>query len=618
MAKIKILSPLEIRKIAAGEVIERPANVIKELIENALDAGASTITLFIEHGGKTLIRIIDDGGGMSPEDARLSIVHHATSKITHLEDLDSLSTFGFRGEALSSIASVSHFGIKTREPEAMEGTQLIIEEGRIVQESLCACPVGTDITVADLFYNIPARKKFLKTDETELRTIVHLVQAFALCYPERAFKMYHNQKLILHCQPTQTLEARLPMLYEEPFVKAIIPCIQEVTPEGVTFTGAISNPHYIRYDRNQMYFFVNKRWIKSPKLTHAFIKGYDGVLPVGRYPAGSIFITLDPAQVDINVHPRKEEVQFLHPRRLETALEELIRSTLALHTSKTIGQKSSFAHISLQVPALEPATPLPPIKSIEPAFSTRLDALNQHATLKNEAVYQETTQASIEAFKTALDTALPSTTPQEEQTYTHKATEAQNSYRILGQFKTTYIILENEEGLVLIDQHAAHERVLYELFAKRFSEVSIVPLLFPPLLSFASDEASILAQYVPLLAEYGIELYECGNNQYMAKTLPVMLKNVDINHFIRSFIASHNEIEEKELGAFTQSLHHALRAQMACKAAVKAGDILTQEHMLELIKTLSTVEHRFTCPHGRPTSWNISLSEIERKFKRKL
>ncbi len=612
MAKIKLLSPLEIRKIAAGEVIERPSNVIKELIENAIDAESTAITLYIEHGGKTLIRVIDDGCGMSPEDARLSIVHHATSKITNLEDLQALSTFGFRGEALSSIASVSRFSLKTREAHTMEGIELTVEDGQIREEKLCACAKGTDITVADLFYNMPARKKFLKADETELRTIVHLVQAFALCYEDRAFKMYHNQKLILQCQPAQSLEARLPMLYEELFVKAIIPCANK-DPQGIVFAGAISNQHYIRYDRNQMYLFVNKRWIKNPKLTHAFIKGYDGVLPAGRYPAGSIFITIDPTQVDINVHPRKEEVQFLHPRRLEIALEELVRTTLTKHTSGSIGN-SYTAYAPLQSVYKEPVT-LPPT-SPEAAVLVH-DNLHKGIMFKTSEILEPVGQESVEVFNAALTKAL-SDTAEVPKTEFKQTTSSENAFRILGQLKATYILIENGDGLVLVDQHAAHERILYELFEKRFSEVSVVPLLFPPLLSFATDEASMLAQCIPFLADYGIELYESGNNQYLVKTLPVVLKNVDINHFIRSFIASNHEADDKEMGGFTQSLHHALRAQMACKAAVKAGDTLTHEHMLELITSLNTVQHRFTCPHGRPTSWNIGLSEIERKFKRKL
>lgn len=638
MAKIKLLSPLEIHKIAAGEVIERPANVVKELIENSIDAGALSITLYVEHGGKTLIRVIDNGYGMAAEDARWSIVHHATSKMTHLDDLEQLITFGFRGEALSSIASVSHLTLKTREAESLEGIELTVEEGSILKESLCACPVGTDITIGDLFYNVPARKKFLKTDDTELRVISQLMQAFALCYPSHAFKFYHNQRLVMHCQPTERLKERLSMVYDEQFVRAILPCALEAD-SSVSVSGVLTNPHYIRYDRNQIFLFVNKRWVKNSKLTHAFLKGYAGALPAGRYPAGVIFINVDPSEVDVNVHPRKEEVHFLHPRRVESALEMMTRATLesyatqnttAASTAPPETPRSSYSDYVLKG---KESTDTSSANRSQPATSfARLDTPQalafDHKSALQEVAPTQSSQA-VEDFQLLVSRALNplseknfekiiENTQITKQESAFDETSPEETYHILGYFKATYILLENSEGLVLIDQHAAHERVLYELFAQRFAEVAVAPLLFPPFLSFKADEAKLLTSYLTFFEEYGLSIEECPNNQFLVKTAPLLLKNHDLNDLIRHTLACAAEHGEIDKTSFTKTMHHALRAQMACKAAVKAGDVLSNSHMSELIKSLHSVENRFTCPHGRPTSWTLTTYEIERKFKRKV
>ncbi len=597
MGKIKQLPLQEIQKIAAGEVIERPANVIKELVENSLDAGSRTITVYLEQGGKSLMRVVDDGCGMSREDAHLCILHHATSKLTTIEDLETLTTFGFRGEALSSIASVSCMTLVTREPDSETGTQLTIAHDRIVKEEVISCNPGTDITITDLFHTIPARKKFLKSDETEWRAIYQLMQAFALSYTRCAFTVYHNKKMVMQCRPTEELSERIKQLYEPYMTQTLLPC-KMIHPHGFSLEGTITNPHFMRYDRNSIFIFVNKRWIKNNKLTHALLKGYSGVLQHARYPAAALFITIEPHQVDVNIHPRKEEVHFLHPRRIEIALEDMIRRRLEEHT----------AHLTATTVLKKPESSL---FSSQPSPAPLLQRFHyEHPVIP--------TQPAVQTFNEIMETVFSPAHVQDSQTKIADNEQHNDTiidYQLIGQLRKTYIILENESGLVLIDQHATHERVLYELFAQKFDDVAVVPLLFPQVITLNENELQLIEEHANLFKLYGIDMERRGTNHCVVQSLPVILKNESIEDILKDFIALHHE----ESGTPTlDMLHHALRAQMACKAAVKAGDSLTNEQMHELISSINKAPNRFSCPHGRPTTWCISQYEIERKFKRKV
>ncbi len=325
MPRIHQLPPHEAQKIAAGEVVERPANALKELLENALDAGATQISVYIEDAGKQLIRIVDNGCGMSPEDAQLCYKLHTTSKVTSIDDLEKIQTFGFRGEALASISAVSKVTLITKEQEAQQGIKHALEQGNITKETTVPCTTGTDIQVHDLFYNIPARKKFLKKRETEWRHIIQLFQAFCLDYHVIHFKLFSEGKQVHNCPPAQNLTDRLTQLWGHSSAQHMIPVEKQHKQQSVTVTGAVSNHHYVRYDRNHLFFFVNKRWVKNHTLARALLKGYLNVLPPARYPAACIHIEIDPALVDINIHPRKEEVQFLHPRIVETLIQQAVR-----------------------------------------------------------------------------------------------------------------------------------------------------------------------------------------------------------------------------------------------------------------------------------------------------
>lgn len=597
MDKIHQLPAHEAHKIAAGEVVERPANVVKELLENALDAGATSITVYIEQGGKKLIRIVDNGCGMSRADAHMSIMHHATSKITTVDELQTLETFGFRGEALSSIASVSSMTLITKEEDTPEAYKLTIEHGTIIETGVTAAPTGTDICIKDLFSNVPARKKFLKSDDTERRAIVQLFQALCLDYPKINFKLYHNDTIVHNCPAVATMHQRIPQLFDAPMHTHMHAASTTDESLGLTIDAVFSDQQYTRYDRSSLYFFVNKRWVKNYKLSQALIKGYMGILPPNKYPAAVIALTLNTRDVDINIHPRKEEVQFLHPRALENALTSFIKKQLEMRLSSAIAP--------LKPDPVYTPTPVQPLFTPKPF--TQAAPLTQ-PSIRPLPVF---TPSSTKDVKPALVQEA------EHQTKIHiKVPEQVPASTVLGQLHATYIIIETEEGLALVDQHAAHERILYEQFLYRFNEVATVQLLFPQVITLKEDDLALLEEYLYIFTEQGILLEQAHAQQLMVTSVPVPYKDQSIEDLVHQVISWIKEFSTLEKQQFIKKITEKLRAQMACKAAVKAGDILTHEKMQNLISTLVKTENRFTCPHGRPTHWNISLHEIQKVFKR--
>jgi DNA mismatch repair protein MutL len=592
MGKIKILSIQEAQKIAAGEVVERPANIVKELIENALDAGATAVTLFVEEGGKKLIRLIDNGCGMSEEDARLCILPHATSKINTIEELAALTTFGFRGEALASISAVSTIKLQTQEEGATSGTELIVECGKLIYATKRAGNWGTEITISHLFDNIPVRKKFLKSRETEWRALLQIFQAFCSAYPTVHFMLMHDGHQIYNCLPAKTLQERVIDLFGNNLVSDLIIVEKDTELSEYTIDGLITSSLYQRYDRSQIFFFVNRRWIKNYKLTQALLKGYGNSLVGGKYPAAFIFITLDPALIDVNIHPRKEEVQFLHPRKIEMSLEKIINKAL----NHTIGSHLQAA--TLQMPSQSFSRE--PVNFFSSTSSIIHPVFEQHFQ-KIETPRVHSPEQSVIQKADFLSVIFQQETLQEIK-----------EFHIIGQLQRTYIMLESN-GLLLVDQHAAHERILYELFAHRFEEVALMPLLFPLTLNFSEPDYQAFIQYQALFEEHGISSTLLDMNQIAITTLPVPLQNVDLEGLIKTtlLVLQHSSTHDIKV-----LLHTTLHTQMACKAAVKAGDVLSYEHMQELIQNLMKTENHATCPHGRPTLWNISTFEIEKKFKR--
>ncbi len=621
MAKIKQLSSVEAQKIAAGEVVERPANVVKELVENSLDAKATAITLYIEDGGKQLIRIIDNGYGMDAEDARMSIKHHATSKIISVDDLETLATFGFRGEALSSISAVSKVSLTTKETDAQTGICLEIEAGTVVKEEVIAGNAGTDIAIVDLFYNVPARKKFLKTKETEWRAIVQLFSAFCLDYPQIHFKLYHDGKLVHNFPSATDLSMRLAQMYEKALTQHMLSVDIKDDKMNLSIKGAISTPQYHRYDRNQLFFFVNQRWVKNHKLSQALLRGYQNILQTDRFPVAFIFILLDTDAVDINIHPRKEEVQFLHPRIVESLLEAGVKKRLEEHFSHTLGAS----------PLIKSTFSIP-----QSPFSKPLEYTSQEAKqLKTAAEQAQDEKAFLEILEKSFATEpfSPATTQLAAQSSASQAIAQQSiaqttlaqlpheevhrlQYRLLGQTLLTYILLETSEGLVLIDQHAAHERILYERLKKNFSQVPQIKLLFPEIITLSTHDITTLDPYFELFKQFGVSIEQLSPTELVVQETPVFLKNQKLDDLVKQALGWIHEAQHIEPAQLKKTMQEKLHAQLSCKAAVKAGDELSHASMHELIKDLYASENKLTCPHGRPTVWSLTKAEIEKKFKR--
>lgn len=592
---IRFLSPEDAQKVAAGEVVERPANIIKELIENSIDAQASRIELSLKQGGKTSLTITDNGIGMTKDDARLCFERHATSKLSSFDDLPDVATFGFRGEALASVCAVAKVTLTTKTHDALEGLRLTIQEGKIISHKAVAAPQGTTFVVEDLFYNIPARKKFLKTTATEFHQITTLFKAFCLTYPTIHFTLHHDDTLIYNCPPTKSLKNRVGQLFDP----AVFSCAQELVSfeeKGITVTGLITTPQYSRYDRGGLYFFVNNRLVKNYQLARAVMKGFGSVLPAQKYPMAVIHLTLDPHTVDVNIHPKKEEVLFLHPHLVEQAITKAVSYTLEQHLSQNL-QRTAPTMRENFFPT--PTTP--------PPFFAPTIAPSHRPSSTSIPFFVEKT------IPLALEPAFPEELPFVEE---NLSATPEPSYRIIGQFDTTYLLLEHKDGLLLIDQHAAHERILYERFGNNFGKTETIQLLFPLIVTLSFTDLELLAPYHPLLQEHGICVEQFGPEQLRVTALPAYAKNVSVTELIQELLGWIKENGAQPTVDLFKILTEKMRAQLACKAAVKAGDTLSREAMEQLLKDLEKTNNRFSCPHGRPTQWLISSSEIERKFKR--
>lgn len=672
MPRIKQLPPEEAQKIAAGEVIERPANVVKELIENSLDAGATRITLYIEKAGKKLIRIVDDGCGMDEIDARACFAHHATSKISTVHDLHSINTFGFRGEALSSIASVSHITLITKAVDAEYATKIELSEARILSQEKASAPNGTDISIRDILFNVPVRKKFLKTDDTEWRHILHLVHAVALSRRDIHITLYHDGKQILNCPPVTDYLARAAQLWDADLAQAMISC--SATERGITIEGMVSDHTTYRYDRNAIYFFVNGRWIKNYTLSRALMKAYANAIPASQFPTASLMITIDPAQIDVNIHPRKEEVQFLHPKIVEQVIEVAVKSALEKRLSAILDRRVQIAPRSMEMPFVD----TPPFTQevhrtssyvpydfdpSEPAFSNAFAEFSatpirdisilpnrnpsdfakatpdkqalRHISIDNDRNTQgdpSTTlrmsedQANPEPFGSSSDSMsheqkltppfVPSSASVSRDEQTIAVSKDETAHAVLGIYDKTYIMLSTENGILFVDQHAAHERILYEQFRARFANTAIITLMFPHALTLPRETLDMLEPHLDLLNENGIHCKRQSETTLTITATPVYLKNASLKELIDEIITNISELGTTDSREIKKNLQEKVHAKMACSAAVKAGDELSPEQIQKLLSDFSKTENRSTCPHGRPTSWLLNHDDIVKKFQR--
>jgi len=579
---IRILPPEVASQIAAGEVVERPASVVKELVENALDAGAKSVTVEIAAAGRTLVQVADDGAGIPSDELALAMERHATSKLTSAEDLFRIATLGFRGEALASIGSVSRLTISSCTPSSFMGARLHVEGGRIGRLEKTGSPVGTVVSVEDLFYNVPARLKFLKQDATERRAIDALVTRYALAYPTVLFKLIEDGTVSLHTAGDGDRRAILATLYGVDVSRQMLEIIAE--EDGFKVTGFISPTALTRSNRKEITFFVNGRWIQDTPLTSALLQAYHTLLMVGRYPMAVLFIEVPPEEVDVNVHPAKAEVRFRSPDKAFSVVQRSTRRALLAYTP--IPQ--------LATQNLWGTSALP--GQIDPTWSLAHDIGGEKQNQENERQ------------PGGVDPQPPITNLQS--TIAHIPL-----LRLIGQIGATYLVAEGPDGLYLIDQHAAHERVLFEKLMAQFVQQKIPSqsLLTPAVVELSRSSAELLNTQIPVLLHLGFQVESFGQNSYQVRALPALFAHSDPAAALHALV---EDFEEDE-----SPLQNEIEARIAgrvCKRlAVKAGQVLSPEEQHALLADLETCTSPRTCPHGRPTMIHLSVDMLERQFGRK-
>ena len=594
--RIVVLSEEIANKIAAGEVVERPASIVKELVENSIDAGASDIIVELEKGGCQSVKVIDNGSGIESEDVPLVFERHATSKIYNFEDIYSVASFGFRGEAMPSIASVARVELLTRRKDDLAGTRVVLEAGAIQEVVPSGCPAGTQILVNKIFANIPARRKFLKAEATEQGLCLDAITRLALAHPEIRFKVIINGREVFAAPEARDVSERIAMVMGEDFSSHCISV--KAQKENISLNGFISRPEFSRSNSKSIFLFVNKRFVRDNSITHAVLSAYRQIIEARRYPAAVLFIDLPGEDVDVNVHPAKLEVRFKDSRSVYDLVSKTIAQTLAgIETAKgnfvyrlTPREKptpktSGFWRQKESYPL--PAAGIFSRQNMQQAITN--DLLVRSVTEKESAVERDNAQAK------------------EKTTFTNSI--------YLGQFANTYLVFAGDNGLVLLDQHAAHERIILEKLKKtRGQQIISQSLLLPEVISLTPAQITLFAGCIDLLKEIGLDIEIFGRDAIVVKALPAILPQIQPREII-SDIA--DQLSDQNQQPTLQERKDKILASLACRAAIKANRILSTEEVAALCRDLEETPFNLTCPHGRPISINFSLSEIERMFKRK-
>ncbi len=618
-SRIQILPDDLSNQIAAGEVVERPASVVKELVENSIDAGAKKIIIEIEKGGKDLIRVDDDGCGMSWEDAELAFSRHATSKISTQEDLERINTFGFRGEALPSIGSVAKVRLTSSLDENRGGKLVAIEAGKLQTTRQIGRPQGTMIEVRHLFFNTPARRKFLKGDSTEFSHIAQGVTQQALARPEIHFSLIHNGRSIINTAPTEQLLYRIAELFGSELAGELVPV--NASAGDYHLSGFVSNPVYTRSNRTNQYVYVNGRLVRDKVIQHATQLGYSYLLPKGQHPVIFLFLTMDPALVDVNVHPSKAEVRFAFQNEVHRFVSQSVRSALS----------ESGKQLPLESPQREEVGDRGQAEYRQNEQGQSAQTSMGRATDSNDYGNRPESlipfarekfgdvQKSLSALYGGLGTQpAPVGSPGMDSAHIFEKAGTPISelmyseFEPIGQLENSFIIMQGKRGVLLVDQHIAHERVLYERFreAAKDKRVDVQQLLFPESLEFSPSEAQILGDQLELLKGLGLELEPFGENGFLLRSVPAILKNVDYSQVIR-------EILELTDGSALQKKYDELLIMMACKSAIKINHPMDFDQMRKLISDLEKTEMPYTCPHGRPISLLFDMNDILKRFLRK-
>lgn len=627
MGKIRLLSEALASQVAAGEVVERPASVVKELVENSIDAGATNIEIRVQRGGISLIQIIDDGSGMNRDDALMCLERNATSKIRTSEDLAAIHTLGFRGEAIPSIASVSKFRLTTREPESLTGTEIVINGGKVLTVKDCGEPPGTQIEVRSLFYNIPARRKFLRTENTEFSHLEQVVRTQAIAHENIRFALVHKDRLVFQLPATTDLRERIGGLVGNDLAGRLL----EVEPyehKDVRVKGYIGPPGMGRSDRKQQYTFLNGRPVEAAMITRALREGYHTALMKGQFPVTFLFIETDPAAVDVNVHPAKREVRFHDGFGVQDAIVGAVQATLRERMQRPVSgvgltgmRKDTSVNIEDQI-VQQDLIPQGEQRSLRRDW---MDSPKPDGFTRSNRVESTTEEGSIEKVNEPAGTPQPTETPagkptsEPPPTY-HDAPAADRlkaeDYRLMGVIGKLYVLLESKEGLVLMDQHAAHERVLFEEMRLRM-ETEGVPsqgLLTPIMVELPPRDFDLISQNLETLSKLGLSAEPFGGHTLKIDALPTFLKSDDPESFIHQVI---EEIRSASDRMSKMRLGEDMVATTVCRHAVKANDPLHPQELQKLLEDLLVCEMPYCCPHGRPTLIQISYAELDRKFGRR-
>lgn len=658
MPRINQLSASVINRIAAGEVIERPASVVKELLENSVDALATRIEVDVVDGGAELIRISDDGEGIHPDDLLLAVTSHATSKLQDADDLFSVQTMGFRGEALASIAEVSQFRLRSRQAADDAGMELEVNGGVLVPPRPCGCPLGTSIEVKQLFFNTPVRRKFMRSSGTELGHICEQFTRIALANPRLHLVLRHNQKNVYELPATDRLQDRLRLFYGNQLADQLIWVEAEVGPNRVW--GYVAHPSQTKATRKGEYLFLNGRWIQDRTLQHALTEAYRGLLMVGRYPITFLFLEMPPHEVDVNVHPTKAEVRFQDSQQLFRLLLSTLRTKfLSMNLESQIKVPGPAAPFELKAaPVPEPQRSLPlreelsswagnqlgrdntawsptPVASFKPyPDGPGTVALRSSATdwqpeqtsfvpdqpLDGSSVAVEEPPSSGVSDWNATP-AMPPTLAVEptvglpvEPTNTVPEPVVPPPLRAM-QVHDCYLVVESADGLLVIDQHALHERIMYEHLRERVlaGTVESQRLLLPESIELSAPEAAVLLDNSATLAQMGLEISDFGGHTVLLSRYPVMLGKLDLPRFIKDVA---QQLCESGLTPTRRDILDELLHMMSCKAAIKAGQRLTNEEIESLLLQRHLIDDAHHCPHGRPTSLTLTRTELDRQFGR--
>ena len=594
MNRIRLLPEQVINQIAAGEVIERPASVVKELLENSLDAGARQVRVSFRAGGRSAISVADDGWGMSRDDALLCLERHGTSKIAVAEDIEGIRTLGFRGEAIPSIAAVSRFTLTTREHDAASGTRVEIAGGKLLNVQEVGAAPGTTVEVRSLFFNLPARRKFLRTPQTESAHIHHIVTLHALAHPAVAWRLQDEDRVVLDLAPARTLAVRIREVYGAELFQDLVP-LPEYEDAAARVTGFVGRPGVSRGSRDQQHVFVNGRPVESRGINFALLEAYHTALMRGRFPIAFLFVEVAPGAVDVNIHPTKREVRFRDEYAVRAAVTAAVRRALEPQAATTPVQPM---RLTLQ-PETVDAVPAPVEQRLPMTQSWNVERRTAGMPLPDSPAPAPATSETLHPTPGAPHAAPPET------------------WRVIGVIGQLYVLIESAEGLVLLDQHAAHERVLFERMLKQLEQGAAPSqrLLIPATLELEARDAAFVRENMALFQTMGIGLSEFGPKSFLVDALPPWLPvRVDLRQVFRDVL---DEVRAGGASVSKLRLGEDAIATTVCRHAVKAHDPLSIPELDALLRELRACDLPYTCPHGRPTMIQLSHAELEKKFGRR-